>query len=237
MEFIPVAEECGLIQPLGDWVLEEACRNAHLVLDKEEADESLFISVNLSVHQLTKPNLAERIEDLLEQYRIKSHNLKLEITETVLMKNAFSVIPTLERLRMLGVRLAIDDFGTGYSSLSYLHYLPVDTLKVDKAFIRELDDHMDRPRIIQTIMRLAQSMNKIVVAEGVETMEQYQVLRSMDCHYVQGYLFGKPMELSRPPPCRSSRLSLSTPAPDPPAALASACRPSRFSKATRVSTK
>jgi diguanylate cyclase (GGDEF)-like protein len=194
-EFIPVAEETGLIVPIGNMVLEEACRTIGLMEQSSNGNsQHPYISVNLSVLQLLRENMPKLIQEAIDTRGFKARSLKLEITETLLMKNAFNVIPTLEMLRMLGVRLAIDDFGTGYSSLSYLNYLPVDTLKIDKAFIDDLGlNRRAEERIVHTILTLAESLNMTVIAEGVENQEQCNLLNDIGCTFVQGYLYGKPM--------------------------------------------
>jgi diguanylate cyclase (GGDEF)-like protein len=193
-EFIQVAEETGLIVPMGQWVLEEACRLAKEVGTGSENGTSPCISVNLSVLQLIRGDLPSVLEGILRETGVDPRRLKLEITETLLMENAFSVIPVMERLRVLGVKLAIDDFGTGYSSLSYLNSLPLDMLKIDRMFVKELTTQDPRSaRIVRTILNLARSLGMSVVAEGVETFDQCSVLRSLRCPLVQGYFFGKPM--------------------------------------------
>ncbi len=193
-EFVHVAEETGLIVPMGQWVLEEACRLAREVGAGSENGTSPCISVNLSVLQLIRGDLPSILEGILRETGVDPRRLKLEITETLLMENAISVIPVMERLRVLGVKLAIDDFGTGYSSLSYLNSLPLDMLKIDRMFVEELTTQDPRSaRIVRTILNLARSLGMSVVAEGVETFDQCSVLRSLRCPLVQGYYFGKPM--------------------------------------------
>ena len=206
-DFIPVAEETGLIVPIGNMVLEEACRTIGLMEQSVNSGPHPYISVNLSVLQLLRENLPKQIQEAIESNGFDARSLKLEITETLLMKNAFNVIPTLEMLRMLGVRLAIDDFGTGYSSLSYLNYLPVDTLKIDKTFIDDLGlNRRAEERIVHTILTLAEALNMTVIAEGVENEEQCGLLNDLGCTFVQGYLFGKPMPWEKASPMLRNRL-------------------------------
>ncbi len=207
-EFIPVAEETGLIVPIGNMVLEEACHTIGLMEQSYNGNaHHPYISVNLSVLQLLRENMPKQIQEAIETKGFKARSLKLEITETLLMKNAFNVIPTLEMLRMLGVRLAIDDFGTGYSSLSYLNYLPVDTLKIDKAFIDDLGlNRRAEERIVHTILTLAESLNMTVIAEGVESQDQCNLLNDIGCTFVQGYLYGKPMPWEEASPMLQTQL-------------------------------
>lgn len=197
-EFIPVAEETGLIMPIGNWILKESFRTILNIQNSFRDKEPPFLSVNLSVIQLRRENLTGLIENAVAKSNLNPRCLKLEITETLLMENAFKVIPTLEHLRALGVRLAIDDFGTGYSSLSYLSYLPVDTLKIDKAFIDDLERGSGpETRLVQGILNLAESLDMTAIAEGVETKGQCGVLQKLGCPLIQGYYFSKPVPLQQ----------------------------------------
>jgi diguanylate cyclase (GGDEF)-like protein len=192
-EFIPVAEETGLIMPIGLWVLEEACRQMRAWQDRSIRDESLTLSVNLSGKQLEGPDLIEEIRNILHRTGFDPCNLNLEITESVVMENAEATVSKLKSLRALGVRLSIDDFGTGYSSLSYLHRFPVTTLKIDRSFVSKMHDRSENVEIARTITTLAHNLGMEVVAEGVETDEQAAQLRALTCEYGQGYLFSKPL--------------------------------------------
>jgi EAL domain-containing protein (putative c-di-GMP-specific phosphodiesterase class I) len=154
------------------------------------------MSVNLSGKQLMQPDLIERIEDVLHETQINPWHLKLEITETVVMENPELAAVTLAKLRSLGVRLSIDDFGTGYSSLSYLNRFPVDTLKIDRSFVTSMNAADENLQIVKTIVTLAGNLGMQVVAEGVETEEQLEQLRSLKCQYGQGYLFSRPLEVT-----------------------------------------
>ncbi|MEP6818822.1 MAG: EAL domain-containing protein [bacterium] len=192
-EFIPIAEETGCITEIGAVVLRAACkqmRQWHAALGRE----SLTISVNLSGKQLTQTNLIQQIQETLEQTGLKPGCLRLEITESVVMENAELATNTLLQLRKLGVHLSIDDFGTGYSSLSYLHRFPVNTLKIDRSFIGRMAKGDENSEIVRTICTLANNLGMEVVAEGVETREQLELLRSLKCEYGQGYLFSRPVD-------------------------------------------
>ncbi|MDQ1591564.1 MAG: hypothetical protein QOG71_2191 [Pyrinomonadaceae bacterium] len=194
-DFIPVAEETGVIVELGQWVMEEACRQMRGWQLISPQHSQLKLSVNLSSRHFVQPDLYERIEQVLAETGLAPHSLQLEITESVLMENAHTIVPLLSRLRELGVELAIDDFGTGYSSLSYLSRLkPIHTLKIDRSFISMGGDDHENSEIVRTIIMLAKNMGKDVVAEGIETCEQLARLRTLNCAYGQGYLFSRPQD-------------------------------------------
>jgi diguanylate cyclase (GGDEF)-like protein/PAS domain S-box-containing protein len=194
MDFIPVAEETGLIVPIGRWVLREACRQMSEWKRRDASAMLLFMSVNLSGKQFTQPDLLGQVTRILEETGLDPHSLKLEITESVVMENIDAAIETLESLRSLGVEVSIDDFGTGYSSLSYLHRLPIDTLKVDRSFVSRMASNNENTEIVRTIVTLAQSLDMKVVAEGVETSEQLAQLQILRCEGAQGYLFSRPLD-------------------------------------------
>ena len=191
-QFIPVAEETGLIVPLGDWVLREACRqiNTWRELLPEEVD--LSVSVNLSARQFQDPQLVQQVGDAL--ISTLPGSVILEITESTLMQDIESCLDVLGQLRDLGAKIHIDDFGTGYSSLSYLHRIPFDALKIDRSFICDPSSNESTVPIVRTIMRLASDLGVQVVAEGVETREQAEWLKSLDCQYAQGHLYSKPVD-------------------------------------------
>jgi diguanylate cyclase (GGDEF)-like protein/PAS domain S-box-containing protein len=194
-EFIPVAEETGLIVPLGLWVLEEACREMRRWHELSPLHAGLKLSVNLSGRQFAQPDLFERVTRVLLDARFDPRCLQLEITESVIVENAKLIDSTMGALRDLGVEIAIDDFGTGYSSLSYLHRFPIHTLKIDRSFIsREGANERECDEIVRTIVVLARNMGKDVVAEGVETEQQLARLRQLGCAYGQGYLFSRPRD-------------------------------------------
>jgi len=193
VEFIPVAEETGLIIPLGEWILTESCRQWRVWQEQFPMYSPLMLSVNISSQQFSQPDLTERIEQILKTTGMDGNSLKLEITESMAMKDVESTIATILRLKALKMRFSIDDFGTGYSSLSYLHRFPVDTLKVDRSFVSRMDETSEDRAIVQSIIMLGHNLGMDVVAEGVETAEQMQRLRALQCDYGQGYFFSKPL--------------------------------------------
>ncbi|MBW4515892.1 MAG: EAL domain-containing protein [Timaviella obliquedivisa GSE-PSE-MK23-08B] len=194
-EFVPVAEETGLITPMGWWVLQESCRQMQRWHEQFLSAQSLIVNVNLSSKQFS-PHLVDQISQILEETQLPPHYLKLEITESILMENAESAVTTLSQLKTLGTLLAIDDFGTGYSSLNYLHRFPIDTLKVDRSFVSKVDVDGEQLAIARTIITLAWNLGMEVVAEGVETMKQLAQLRSLQCDYAQGFLFSLPLDVA-----------------------------------------
>jgi len=194
-DFVPLAEETGLILPIGLRVLRDACLQLRKWQQYSLSNRGLIMSVNLSGKQLTQPDLIARIEEVLHESQIDPWHLKLEITETVVMENPELAAVTLAKLRGLGVRLSIDDFGTGYSSLSYLNRFPVDTLKIDRSFVTSMNEADENLQIVKTIITLAGNLGMQVVAEGVETEEQLEQLRSLKCQYAQGFYFSKPLDV------------------------------------------
>ena len=192
LAFIPLAEETGLILPLGRWVLETACRQARAWRDARPDGPELFMSVNLSARQFVQADLVDQVAAILEDTGLDPRGLEIEITESVLMDQSEAGIRTLARLRELGVRLVLDDFGTGYSSLSYLKHLPLDTIKIDRSFVAGLADVTDRS-IVEAVVALARGLRIGVVAEGIETEVQRQILHEIGCDVGQGYLFARPL--------------------------------------------
>jgi len=189
-QFIPVAEETRIIIPLGHWVLHTACRQAQIW--REAGLPPLPISVNLSVIQFTHPNLVSEISKVLDQTGTPPHQLELEITETVLMQDTTLAVSILRKLSELGIKISLDDFGTGFSSLNYLKNLPLDYLKIDRTFIKDFNLQTNSA-ITKAIVTLAQSLNMKTIAEGVETEEQKQFLKELNCDEAQGYLFSRPV--------------------------------------------
>jgi predicted signal transduction protein with EAL and GGDEF domain len=185
-EFIPVAEEIGLIVPLGAWVLQQACRDA------ANWPKHVGVAVNLSSVQFKGHALAQTVVAALEDAGLSPLRLELEITETALLADSESTLATLNHLRSLGVRVAMDDFGTGYSSLSYLRSFPFDKIKIDRSFIKDLGERGDCVAIIKAIAGLGAALDMTITAEGVETGEQFRLVRDHGCTEVQGYLFGRP---------------------------------------------
>ncbi len=190
MVFIPLAERFGLINAIGAWVIEESCRQIH-AWQKEGL--RMRLSVNLSVHQLRQLDLPDRIAETLKRYQIQPDLLTCEITESVALDDEQSTIVLFEKLAAVGVHISIDDFGTGYSSLSYLRKLPASELKIDRSFVLDLEGSSDARTLVEAVIKMAQALSLRVVAEGVETEAQHQILRALGCDILQGFLFAKPM--------------------------------------------
>ncbi|MGA7830950.1 MAG: EAL domain-containing protein [Terracidiphilus sp.] len=193
MDFIPLAEESGLILPIGDWVLSQACNQIQRWCEEDINHVSLRVGVNLSARQFSRAGLADHVEALLVQAGISSRQLGLEMTESSLIPNVRIALEVLGSLRRLGVSLLMDDFGTGYSSLNNLHAFPFDVLKIDRSFVSRMTDGDQPLQIVRTIIELARVMGMDVVAEGIETSQQYRLLRDMKCRFGQGYLFARPL--------------------------------------------
>jgi predicted signal transduction protein with EAL and GGDEF domain len=189
--FIPVAEEIGLIVPIGKWVLQAACAQNKAWQDAGLAP--FVVSVNVSVRQFRQDNLVQTITEVLRETGLEARYLEVELTESAVMHDADQFIAMLGQLNDLGVQIALDDFGTGYSSLSYLKRLPVDRLKVDRSFVQDIVSDADDATIVRTIIALGHNLGLKVVAEGVETEQQLEFLRANHCDELQGYYFGRPM--------------------------------------------
>ena len=192
-EFIPIAEDSGLIIPITEWILRETTEQLAAWQKIAPNYNDLIISVNISGKHLAQDGLVEEVKKVLKSSKIQPSCLKLEITESVAMENAERTIVILSELKEIGVQLSIDDFGTGYSSLSYLHRLPFDTLKIDRSFVGTVGDHGENSEIIETIISLAKNLKMRAIAEGIETESQLSILRNLNCDYAQGYLFSKPL--------------------------------------------
>ena len=191
-EFIPVAEEAGLIVDIGEWVLREACRQLYQWKQKFNGHPRLRMSVNLSSQQFT-PDLSQKIDRILNETQVSGGELKLEITETALMSDPQLAITTLNELKHRNIKLCIDDFGTGYCSLGYLHQFPVDILKIDRSFVSQMFFDENKRELVKVIVTLAHSLGMDAIAEGIESQEQLYQLKSLQCQYGQGFYFSKPL--------------------------------------------
>ena len=193
MDFIPAAEETGLILPIGDWGLAEVCRQIRQWNNENDTHRSLRVCVNLSARQFTREGLADHVEALLRRLSVSSSQLGLEMTESSLISDAGTAMEVLGSLRRLGVSLLMDDFGTGYSSLHYLHTFPFDVLKIDQSFVDRMTEGEQPLQIVRTIVELARVLGMDVLAEGIETVEQDALLRQLGCRFGQGFLFSRPV--------------------------------------------
>ncbi|MBF0126018.1 MAG: EAL domain-containing protein [Magnetococcales bacterium] len=192
-EFIPVAEESGLILPLGRWALKSACRQTRQW--REAGFPPLKVAVNLSIRQLRQSTLFQEIQEALAESGLPAHALEVEVTETLMMENLEETVATLQQLKTLGLTIAVDDFGVGHSSLTYLKKLPIDVLKIDQSFVRDLAVDNDDAVIVSAILALGKSLRLTVVAEGVETAAQLEFLRREGCDEFQGYFFSRPLSV------------------------------------------
>jgi EAL domain-containing protein (putative c-di-GMP-specific phosphodiesterase class I) len=189
--FIPLAEETGMMLPLGDWAIGEACRQ---IRDwGSRGFGQLCVAVNVSTMQFSRDDFIESVLAAVREHGVNPQRLELEITESLLMRNIEEVTDSLRRLRNAGIRISIDDFGTGYSSLGYLNQFPVDTLKIDRSFVKDLQVSSDDAAICAAIIAMARELHLTTVAEGVELVEQVQFLRQQGCDQIQGFLFSKPL--------------------------------------------
>lgn len=196
-EFIPIAEDTGLITTIGEWILEEACSQAKRW--QEQGRCSLRVAVNISAQQFQRECLVDTVKEVLDRTGLAPEFLEIEITENTLLLNTEETVTTMKRLKNIGVRISIDDFGTGYCSLQYLREFPIDTLKIDKVFIDDIKTENSSAPITTTIIALAHSLNLHVIAEGVETLEQQKFLQANKCDLVQGFLYSKPVQASKIP--------------------------------------
>jgi len=192
-EFIPLAEETGVIVPLGIWVLGEACRQAAVWQRQYKFDPPLTMSVNISPRQLMQPGIVEAVGQMLRKHSLAHGTLALEITESALAEDAATAMRVIKELKMLPVQLLLDDFGTGYSSLGHLHRFPVDTVKIDRSFLAKDPLDPSGSNVLAAVVSLAQNLGKGVIVEGIETAEQVERLRKLHCPHAQGFYFSKPV--------------------------------------------
>ncbi|HRU09449.1 MAG TPA: EAL domain-containing protein, partial [Thermoanaerobaculia bacterium] len=192
-EYLPLAEETGLITPIGWWVLAEACRQIAVWGDQFPQPVPLWVSVNLSARQLVQPELITEVESALAEHGLAAARLRLEITEGAVLEQSERALAAVDRLSSLGVRIDLDDFGTGYSSLSYLHRLPIDRVKIDRSFIASINEQSDSLEIVRAIIGLSRSLGMEVVAEGIEREAQATTLRALGCELAQGFFFSPPL--------------------------------------------
>jgi EAL domain-containing protein (putative c-di-GMP-specific phosphodiesterase class I) len=195
-QFIPVAEESGLILPIGAWVLETACRQIK-TWQANSATNGITVAVNVSAKQFRERDFVNQVQAAVRRNGINPRLLELELTEGVVLHSIEETILTMNKLSDIGLRLSLDDFGTGYSSLQYLKRLPLDQLKIDQSFVRDITVDKSDMAIVRTIIAMAKSMNLDVIAEGVETAEQHELLLELGCERFQGYLFGKPVPVAQ----------------------------------------
>ncbi|AFZ54004.1 two-component system response regulator [Cyanobacterium aponinum] len=196
LEFIPIAEECGLISSLGDWVLQESCRQLKQWQTRYSHHSELSINVNFSPKQFEDIYLPQTIHNVLLDNELEPHHLNIEITENVFLSNNITVSKILSQLDKLQIPISLDDFGTGYSSLSYLHRFPISVIKIDGSFIRQMQNHNKYLEIVKTITTLGHTLGMKIIAEGIETERQLHTLQELGCEFGQGYFFGKPLQAS-----------------------------------------
>jgi EAL domain-containing protein (putative c-di-GMP-specific phosphodiesterase class I) len=197
-DFIPLAEESDLILDIGAWVLDSGCAQLKLWQD-HSATRHLQLAINVSARQFRDPGFEAQIARAIERHQIDATGLKLELTESMVLEDVVSVVQRMHALRRCGLKFALDDFGTGYSSLSNLRQLPLDQLKIDQSFVRDLASGSQGPAILKAIIDMGKSLQLEVIAEGVETVEQKQFLSDSGCGLFQGYLFGRPLPVAQFP--------------------------------------
>jgi len=190
-KFIPLAEDCGLIVPIGAFVLAEACRQT--AAWQKMGLPAIVMSVNIAAAQFADQCFSAQLARVLEETGLPAECLDLEITETTLMADATLTAETFKRIKALGVKISVDDFGTGYSSLSYLKRFPVDVIKIDQSFVRDMNTDTDDSAIVRAIISMGRSLRLQVIAEGVETLQQADLLRELECDAMQGYYFSRPV--------------------------------------------
>jgi len=194
-DFIPMAEESGQIIPIGRWVLRDACTQMHTWLAEFPTEPPLTISVNLSGKQIAQPDLYDMVVQLLKETGLEPRSLKLEITESAIMDNIDFAVTVFTRLQELGVQIQVDDFGIGYSSLNYLSHFPINTLKIDRTFVRNMTKDNNYLKIVQAIIMLAHGLGMSVIAEGVETESQLAQIKALGCELAQGFYISKPWDV------------------------------------------
>ena len=193
LAFIPLAEETGLIHPLGEWILRESCRQLKQWQDRYHTSRPLKMSANVSGKQFLKDDFVDMLVDILDDTGVDPNTLAIELTESIIMEQIDVAVMTMSKLRDIGVQIHIDDFGTGYSSLSYLNKFPVTALKIDRSFISSMSANEENREIVKAIISLAQSLNLHVIAEGVELLSQLSEIGTMECQFAQGYYFSRPL--------------------------------------------
>ena len=196
MEFIPLAEETGLILPIGKWVIEMACAQLN-AWQQDLQTRNLVLAVNVSAKQFRQPDFVSQVQNVMQRYSVNPGLLKLELTEGMLLEDIEETIAIMNTLNRIGVKFSLDDFGTGYSSLQYLKRLPLAQLKIDKSFVRDIATNSNDRAIVRTIIAMAKNLKLEVIAEGVETEEERQILLNQGCASFQGYLFGRPMPITQ----------------------------------------
>jgi EAL domain-containing protein (putative c-di-GMP-specific phosphodiesterase class I) len=192
-KFIPIAEETGLILKIGEWTLQQACHQLRQWQKAKIVDSSFYISVNVSAYQFAQSQFVQQIDNILAETQLLPQCLKLEITETAIMDHVSFAAEIINNIRQRHIQLSIDDFGTGYSSLSYLHSFPVDNLKIDRSFVQRLENTASSLGMVQAMIQIAKNMGMNIIAEGIETNEQWEQLKLLNCQFGQGFLFSKPL--------------------------------------------
>ena len=193
-QFVPISEESGLILPIGLWVLQTACAQLN-TWQQNALTRDLILAVNVSAKQFRQSNFVDQVRHVLLESGAKPSQLKLELTESMLLENVDDIIAKMRELKLIGVHFSMDDFGTGYSSLQYIKRLPLDQLKIDQSFVRDITDDINDATIVQTIVAMGNALGLSVIAEGVETQAQRDFLENHGCHTFQGYLFGRPVPI------------------------------------------
>jgi EAL domain-containing protein (putative c-di-GMP-specific phosphodiesterase class I) len=206
LRFIPLAEECGLIAAIGQWMLEQACQQ--MVNWQAQGVEAASVAVNASVRQFSQIDFVDCVARALKKTGLDPHRLEIEITESLLMSDPDETAAKLQQLRDMGVSIAIDDFGTGYSSLAYLSTLPIDSLKIDRSFVAGMTDKPQNLEIVRAVLTLGRSLGQTIIAEGIETAEQLAMLEELGVDVGQGYLLARPMRADQVPALLAPRVAV-----------------------------